>query len=634
MLNMLTKLRSSTVGAALRMGGFIGWYLTVMYICEQSLRFYRDDTMFSAVNVIFLVSALIAAAVLAILLLLFDIEGLLADKILRWLPGIFMAESGIALSLANASTMTLFASAAGVASALGALAVLTQLLRVKVGKRVTAICSGLAIGGLIRLIAILILGDTATKTSLMAVAIGIGVIAALTVHSEGYSTSDGSPLVSLAEAGPRTMIKRIPGIFAALFLCSAAFYFAHSHIETLAINRITEFDSTYAVVASLGFIAVSAAAALTFKFTWLPMLFVFGTGFSAAAAMLAGLPYMTGRESAVFAFLSYAALACVKACFYGMIIIFSLDRPHPLFYAFFGYAAAIGGQTAGIALDRAVKGGTLAFYIGILLLLLPLGGGAIAYGMSRCGFTREKLDHRHNVRAAILRAGNELELSPRERQMTESIVLDGCGVEELANKMLFSRNTVRVLLRSLLPKFGVDSIDSLRAHFDKLAVNDEKFMADVQAAEADRRAADKAEQSQHRKEEREHRREARAEKKAAEEREFAEKAATMQMMEIILGGDDGEDIPEEYSEEECSDETDFDEPEEEAEDAEYLDNEPEDSEYPDESDSDDEEYPEEPDHDYSDEEETDDEEEEDSEDDEDYSDDEEASSEDDEPDWD
>ena len=354
------------------------------------------------------------------------------------------------------------------------------------------------------------------------------------------------------------------------------------------------------------------------------MLFVFGAGFSAAAAMLAGLPYMTGSEAAAFAFLSYAALACVKACFYGMIIIFSLDRPHPLFYAFFGYAAAIGGQTAGLALDRAVKGGTLAFYIGILLLLLPLGGGIIAYGMSRCGFTREKLDHRHNIRAAIRRAGTELELSQREQQMTESIVLDGCGVEELANKMLFSRNTVRVLLRSLLPKFGVEDIDGLRSHFDKLAVNDEKFMADVQAAEADRRAADKAEQSQHRKEEREHRREVRAEKKAAEEREFAEKAATMQMMEIILGGDDSaDDLPDDDMPDDCPEEEYEAGASDEAEDEEYTG----DTEYDDTDDeAGDEEYPDDAGYD-------EDEEEYSEEDDDEESENDENSSEDDEPDW-
>ena len=34
---MIKKLKLSTFEGALRVGGFIGWYFTVMYICEHSL---------------------------------------------------------------------------------------------------------------------------------------------------------------------------------------------------------------------------------------------------------------------------------------------------------------------------------------------------------------------------------------------------------------------------------------------------------------------------------------------------------------------------------------------------------------------------------------------------------------------
>lgn len=537
---MIKKLQKSTLLAALRMGGFTGWYLTVMYICEQSLRFYRDDSMLAHVNQTFLIGSVASAAVLAAILLIFDIEGVLADKILRWLPGVFMAESGIALSLANASTMSGFAAVAGVASAFGALAIMTQLLRVKVGQRMFAISLGLALGGLVRLIAALLIGGSVTKAGLMAAAIIIGVLAALVVHSEGYSAADG-PLISLAEAEPRTIIKKIPNIYIVMFLCSVFFYFAHTHIEGLVMSKITDGYSGYAAIASVGFVAAAVIAAFLIKLPLLPMLFVFGSGLSAAGAMLAGLPYLTPTEAGFFAFVSYGALVCVQACFYLMIVIFSLDRPHPLFYAFFGYMVEIAGRYAGLLLDEKINSMELNSYIWLLVLLMPIGGGMLAYGIKRYGFTQDKLDHRHNMRALIRRRSAELSLTEREQQMTESIVLDGCDINALASKMLFSRNTVNVLLRSMLPKFKVEDIDELRDYFSKETDSEEKFIAEVHAAEDERRAADRVEQAKHRKEERERRREAKAERKAAEQKELEERAANMHMIDIILGNDDSDE---------------------------------------------------------------------------------------------
>ncbi len=530
---MLTSLRKSTLGAALRMGGFIGWYLTVMYICEQSLRFYRDDTMLSSVHVTFLLASVLTALAVSVILLLLDIEGMLADRILRWLPGIFMAESGIALSLANASTMTAFAAVAGVGSAFGALAVISHLLRVKVGQRLHAVALGLALGGAVRLLSVLLIGSSPTKTSLAVAAAAIGIFAALTVHSHGYSTADG-PLVSLAEAEPKKMLSKIPLSYIALFVISLVFFFAHSHIETLTVSKIASAYSGYAALASLGFIAASVIAVLTVRLPLVPMLFVFGAGLSAASAMFSGLPYLTSSEAAIFAAVSYAALACIRAGFYILIVLFSLDRPHPLFYAFLGYTCVVSGELAGRALDRTVNPDSSGLYIILLVLLMPVCGGVISRFMKTAGFTQNQLDHRHNAHTLIRRRADELRLSERELTMLEYIVLDGCGVDELSSKMFFSRNTVRMLLRSLLPKFNADDLDDIRAHFDSLTEDEERFLAEVHAAEEERRIADRTEQAQRRREEK-------AGKAAARERELAEKAAGISNADIVIGGDDWDD---------------------------------------------------------------------------------------------
>ncbi|MBE6754750.1 MAG: hypothetical protein E7559_10465, partial [Ruminococcaceae bacterium] len=101
-MTMIKKLRRSTLTSALRMGGYIGWLLTVMFICERSLHYYRDDSMLASVNITFLLASAATSAVMVVVLLLLDFEGLLSDKLFRWLPGVFMAESGIAFALAHA----------------------------------------------------------------------------------------------------------------------------------------------------------------------------------------------------------------------------------------------------------------------------------------------------------------------------------------------------------------------------------------------------------------------------------------------------------------------------------------------------------------------------------------------------
>lgn len=530
---MLRSISRSTSVAALCMGGFIGWYLTVMYICEQSLRFYRDSSMLSSVNITFLTASLLAAVAIVVVLLLLDIEGILSHKLLRWLPGIFMAETGVALSLANASTMTVFAAVAGVGSAFGALAVISHLLRIKVGQRLQAIALGLAMGGAVRLLAVLLIGSSPTKTSLMVAAAAIGIFAALTVHSHGYSPAD-SPLVSLAEAEPRKMLGKIPEAYIALFFFASIFYFAHSHTESLVQDKIAASYTGYAALACLGFILAGVIAACLVRLPWMPMLFVFGAGLSAAAAILSGLPYLTSTEAAIFAMISYAALACVKAGFYIVIVIFALDRPHPLFYAYLGYASVIGGELLGRVLDRAVDFAASGFYAVLLLILMPVGGGVIAHFVGRAGFTQNQLEHRHNAHNLIRRRSEELQLSDRERSMVEYIVLDGCGVDELSSKMFFSRNTVRMLLRSLLPKLGVADLAEMREHFAALTENEERFLAQVHEAEEKLRAAERAELAQRRREEK-------AERLAAREQEAVEKDAYNETEDITIGGDEDAD---------------------------------------------------------------------------------------------
>lgn len=463
---MLKNIKLSTLQAAACIGGFIGWYYTVMYICKISLHFYNDETLLHSVNETFLITAVITLALLTGLLCFLDIEGLLYNKLLRWLPGIFMAESGIALSLANFSTMTAFSSIAGVAYAFGALAVFSSLLKVKVGQRLISIGLGMALGGLIRLLASWVL-SSASPVVIIVVAVAVGIIAAATVHSDGYSKK-GAPTVSLAEAGVSTILKNIPLGYISIFLCVAVFYFSQTRISSIISANLPHSYEIFEYVSYAGFIIAAVIIAFFFRFQHLPMLFGYGTAAVAAASFLIGLPNLTFSETTIFALLFYAGIACIRACLLLYIVVFSLDRAHPLFYAIFGYAVVICAELIGTAISNRVTIDPFGYCL-LLVLLAPIGGWIVSRLMRGEGFTNEKLEHRHILHQQITEKCAELEFFERETMMIESIVLEGCDIAELSERMLFSRNTVKVLLRNPLAKLGLKDENEVRSYFEDLA---------------------------------------------------------------------------------------------------------------------------------------------------------------------
>lgn len=463
---MLKNIKPSTLQASACIGGFIGWYYTVMYICKLSLHFYNDETLLHSVNETFLITAVITLALLTGLLCFLDIEGLLYNKLLRWLPGIFMAESGIALSLANFSTMTAFSSIAGVAYAFGALALFSSLLKVKVGQRLVSIGLGMALGGLIRLLASWVL-SSASPVIMIVVAVAVGLIAAATVHSDGYSKK-GAPTVSLAEAGVSTILKNIPLGYISIFLCVAVFYFSQTKISSIISANLPHSYEIFEYVSYAGFIIAALIIAFLFRFQHLPMLFGCGTAAAAAASFLIGLPNLTFSETTIFALLFYAGIACIRACLLLYIVVFSLDRAHPLFYAIFGYAVVICAELVGTAISNRVNIDPFGYCL-LLLLLAPIGGWIVSRLMRSEGFTNEKLEHRHILHRQITEKCTELEFFERETMMIESIVLEGCDIAQLSEHMLFSRNTVKVLLRNPLAKLGLKDENEVRSYFEELA---------------------------------------------------------------------------------------------------------------------------------------------------------------------
>ena len=148
---MFKNITQNTVKGTLCLGGYAGWYLTVMYICEKSLEIYGTSSFFEVTNIIFGGTLLVLLGVMLMLMFQLDFEGLLNHRYFRAVPAVLLAESGLALAFTNADSFGVYAVITGLCASFGVLAVFTSLLRVRVSQRIVSVALGTALGGAVRL---------------------------------------------------------------------------------------------------------------------------------------------------------------------------------------------------------------------------------------------------------------------------------------------------------------------------------------------------------------------------------------------------------------------------------------------------------------------------------------------------
>lgn len=485
---MIKKLKLSAFEGAIRTGGFFGWYLTVMFLCQTNA---GSAALIEEVNRTFLLFGVITAVLILAVMIFVDFEGMLADKYLRWIPGLFMAESGIALCLAEARTMTLFAAIAGVSASVGAIAMISSLLRVKVSQRIFSVGAGLAIGGIVRVVGNLIMDLLSGSAGEIVTAVLIGIIAALTVHTAGFS-KEAKPLVSRAEAKPSDIFRRIPSVYFWVFALGCAFMLSYCTIESLCSDAVTldlSFSNKYYnEIAYLAFAAAAVLSVFAVKPHALASLFAVSSALAVCSAFLLGLRSPTQAEAIVITVLCFAAYACFKVCMYLIVVTFSLDRPHPLFYAMFGYGVIISGEWLGRVIMKQISSNVHKTAVAILLVLIPVGAFAISRAMRHSGYSQEQLEKRHRIRQLISRVSEEKSLSEREKTMLNLAVLDGYSADMMPDKLGISRNTVKTQLRGLLAKFDAPSLDELTENFYKMIDETEEQLRIEEARNAEEKS--------------------------------------------------------------------------------------------------------------------------------------------------
>ena len=468
--NFLSSITKSSMGGAVCVGGYIGWYLTVAFICEKSLEIYGTSSLYDVTNIIFGASLSVMLVVMLILMFHLDFEGLLGHRYFRVVPAVLMAESGIALAFINADSFSIYAVITGICASFGVLAVFSRLLGIRVSHRLFAVAVGTAIGGLVRYADHVIYSYMDMTRGIYVLAVLSGALALLTVRSSGFS-KEQMPIISYSEASHKVLLRNIPGAYWLLFVISFIYYLCLGRISSLGAEMYVPIFQYYGLYTYVSFVAAAVMIALFAKFHNITPLYVYGICFMAFTAIMLFLPYFSRAEQTVFLICSFIGQACFAVFSFIFIVNFAMDRQHPMFYATFGYACVIAAQLAADIFNYMLPAQNEALIVSAVAVLLIIGGPAVFSLLKKYGLTQEQFEHRRLLRELIIRKAEEMQLSDLEKNMLDLVVLDGYTAEQLPDKMMLSRNTVRAQSRNLLKKLDVEELSGLREFFDGLLAN-------------------------------------------------------------------------------------------------------------------------------------------------------------------
>ena len=470
------NITKSSLGGALCTGGFIGWYLTVKFICEKSLEIYGTSSLYDVTNIIFGSSLLITLGVMLILMFHLDFEGLLGHRYFRVVPAVLMAESGIALAFTNADSFGIYSVITGICAAFGVLALFSQLLGIRVSHRLFAVAGGIAIGGLVRYADHVIYTYLDMTRGIYLLAALSGVLVLLTVRSSGFS-KEQMPIISYSEASHKILLRNIPGAYWLLFILAGIYYICLGRINTLGYEMYVPFFKNYGLYTYIPYVATAVVISLFVKFHRVTLLYVYGICFMAFTAILLFLPYFSHDEQKFFLICGFIGQACFTVFSYIFIVNFAMDRQHPMFYTIFGYACVTMAMLAADLFNYLLPMRNRTIIISAITCLLVIGGPAVFSLLKKYGLTQESLEHHRLLRELIISKSEEMQLSDREKYILDLVVLGGYTMEQLPDKMMLSRNTVRAQSRNLLQKLNVEELSGLRGYFDALLENGESMPA-------------------------------------------------------------------------------------------------------------------------------------------------------------
>ena len=464
------NITKSSMGGAVCIGGFIGWYLTVKFICEKSLEIYGTSSLYEVTNILFGASLAVTLGVMLILMFHLDFEGLLGHRYFRVVPAVLMAESGIALAFTNADSFSIYSVITGICAAFGVLAIFSRLLSIRVSHRLFAVAGGIAIGGIVRYADHVIYTYMDMTRGIYALAILSGALALLTVRSSGFS-KEQMPIISYSEASHKILLRNIPGAYWLLFVLAGIYYLCLGRINTLGYEMYVPIFRNYGLYTYIPYIAAALIIAMFVKFHKVTPLYVYGVCFMAITSIMLQLPYFSRTEETVFLIGSFIGQACFAVFVYIFIINFAMDRQHPMFYATFGYACVIAARLAADIFNYYLPIRNTNLIVAATATLLVIGGPAVFSLLKKYGLTQESLEHHRLLRELIISKSEEMQLSDREKYILDLVVLGGYTKEQLPDKMMLSRNTVRAQSRNLLKKLDVEDLSELRGYFEKMLDN-------------------------------------------------------------------------------------------------------------------------------------------------------------------
>lgn len=449
---------------ALCVGGYIGWYLTVLYICRRNLEIYGTSTFFDGMRMLFGGALLGLLAIMLLMMFHLDFEGLLGHRYFRAVPAILMAESGVALAFTNADSFGVYAVITGLCASFGVLAVFSSLLRVRVSQRIVSVALGTALGGAVRLTDAALYDMTGMTRGIFLLTALSGLLVLLTVRSSAFSKED-MPIISYSEASFRTLLRHIPAAYGMLFVTAFVFHLCLGGMDTMGYALAPPTFSAQDFFSYAPYLLTALLIGIFVKFYSITVIYAVGVCLTGYAAILLGLPYFSAAENAAFLVCRFAGEACFVIFAYLLIVTFAMDRQHPLFYAVFGFASLTAARLAAEACNAFLPPVSWQWLLTLLAGLLVIGAPRVHALLKKHGLTRESFALHNALREAIAAKAEALALTDREKYLLELVVLDGYTLDRLPDKMMLSRNTVRAQARNLLKKLDVEELSSLRDYF-------------------------------------------------------------------------------------------------------------------------------------------------------------------------
>lgn len=450
---MKLSVKSDCVRAAVSLGVFICWRLSILQPALLNSKYNLTEALFNRLKIGFYFGEFVSLTVLFTLLIFLNIEKIITNKYIKHFPGILVCVlSAVFFFAPGHSFLTSFL--AGCGSALGAAAVLTSFLKIRTRHRLyvagCSVFSGIFVNILITAALPAALSE---KTAYSIPAALIAAVPLFTLYFVKYSVYPPADIKLFDRKTVWFIFKKTPFEYLLFTPVCAAFVSVYISSERYLLSLNTD-NNTYNTAALI----VSAVTALIIGVAAKPHnvsgIFACGFAFSGAGALFLSVSFVTSVELWLYSIFKAVGFACFLLGAVLFTTAFTLDRLHPLFFSVAGYASLSLGILIGVYIScRIADFSKIAVHASaVLIILAPVIMLIISTALKKHGYSAYAIERRRRIRRRISAVAEEFKLSGRECAVLELLIAEECEPEELKYRLFVTAPALKRHLKSIEKK--------------------------------------------------------------------------------------------------------------------------------------------------------------------------------------